>query len=236
VLEVSYRFVGREALEDGLEAPRLADDIWVRRLYWQVDLPQHVHLLSTPPGFVSVCDWRFKGVLLAREPLRSSSDLEAWTGATSDPAPVVGNSYLFSSLAPVERLDLSTVRRTWLVSGASLAALCLGLLMIYLPEARRALLLVLITGITSLGLLYPEPVVLLLQAGSLGAALVLLAGLLERVVAGRRSRVPTRRGASSVVDHRGMVFDKPSLAAAGAHSSTRTAAMAVPAASPEAAP
>jgi hypothetical protein len=84
-----------------------------------------------------------------------------------------------------------------------------------------------------MGLLYPEPTVLLLEAGSLGAALVLLAGLLERVVAGRRSRVPHRRGASSV--ERGMVFDKASLAA-GAHSSTRTAAAMVPAAGPETAP
>ena len=114
--------------------------------------------------------------------------------------------------------------------------MCLGLLLIYLPLLRRALVLLIVAGLTSLGLLYPEPVVLLLEAGSLGAGLVLLAALLERVVSGRRSRVPSRRGASSVLDQRGMVFDKASLGAAGAHSSTRTAAVAVPAAGPETAP
>lgn len=238
VLEVSYRFADRDASlgNSTLEAPRLTDDVWVRRFYWQVHLPPHEHLMFTPVGFVSESTWRFNGILFGRQPLRSQADLESWSGATSEAADVAGNTYLFSSLGPVERLDLSTARRTWLVLGASLTALCLGLLMIYLPEARRALVLVLVAGLTSLGLLYPEPVVLLLEAGSLGAALVLLAGLLERVVAGRRSRVPPRRGASSVVDHRGMVFEKASLAAAGAHSSTRTAAMAVPAAGPETAP
>jgi hypothetical protein len=237
VLELTYHFRGRDTAgwPITLEAPSPADESWVRRMYWQVQLPPQEHLLFTPQSFVSESAWRFNGLLFGRQPLRNQADLESWCGATAQPSEDSWNTYLFSSLGPAESLDLFAAQRTWLVFGSSLTALCLGMLVIYLPRMRRAVVLVIIAALTSFGLLYPEPVLLLLEAGSLGAGLVLLAGLLERVVAGRRSRVPSRRGASSVLDYRGMVLDKPSLAAPGAHSSTRTAAMAAPA-GPESAP
>ncbi len=236
VLEITYRFRGRDSSDwpAALEAPRPPEETWLRRLYWQVHLPPHEHLLFTPAGLVSESAWRFNGLYFGRQPLRTQSDLESWSGAASQSSEASGNTYLFSSLGPATELELWSARRTWIVFGASLSMLSLGMLLIYLPLLRRAVLLLMVAAVTSLGLLYPDPVVLLLEAGSLGVALVLLAGLLERVVAGRRSRVPTRRGASSVLDRRGMVFDQPSLVAA-APPSTRTAAMAAQAA-PETAP
>jgi hypothetical protein len=240
-LELVYRFsrndAGRLGIE--LEAPQLADGMWVQRLYWQVSLPPHEHVLAPPPGFVSESTWRLQGLWLGRQPLRSPADLEAWSGAERRSHAVggpSGNTYLFSSLGPAERMELWIARRTWLVFVGSLTALGMGLLMIYAPRLRRVLLLVLVCGVISLGVLYPEPVVLLLQAASLGAALVLLAALLERMVADRRRRaLPSRRAASSIVE-RGALVEKPPLPIAASHSSTRTAALAVPAASPEAGP
>jgi hypothetical protein len=232
-VEVAYRIPASEfdSWSTVLEAPQPSQDVWVRRLYWQVLLPQQEHALGAPAGFVSESTWRFNGLYFGRQPLRSQADLETWTGATAstpEPTAARGNMYLFSTLGPVGQLELTTARRTWLVFGASATALVLGLLLIYLPRLRRALMLLIVAGLTSLGLVYQEPVLMMLQAASLGAALVLLAAMLERVVSGRRRRavLPTRRSSNSSVDL-GLAFEKPALAPAGAHSSTRTAAVAV---------
>jgi hypothetical protein len=241
VVEVTYRFNHSEEgqLLTVLEAPRLPEDVWVRRLYWQLSLPAHEHLLQTPAGFVGESAWRFQGLYFGRQPLRSQADLEAWSGAQRlhEDGPIAsGNTHLFSSLGPAERLEIRAARRTWLVLGGSLSVLCVGFLLIYLPSLRRALVLVVVAVVISLGLLYPEPLLILLQAGSLGVALVLLAALLERVVAGRRSRaLPLRRSASSIVDRPAMYSKSPFVVGA-APSSTRTAAIVGVEAAPESAP
>ena len=67
------------------------------------------------------------------------------------------------------------------------AALVAGLLLIYVPLSRHpATLLVVGVALLATGLIAPEPTLLLAQAASLGLALTLLAGMLERGVARRR--------------------------------------------------
>jgi hypothetical protein len=79
-------------------------------------------------------------------------------------------------------------------------------------------------------------VLVLLQAGSLGLALGLLALLLERAVAPTRVRMtPARRASSSIID-RALVHSPVQPMSGNAPSSTRTAAMAAPVASPEQSP
>ena len=99
------------------------------------------------------------------------------------PLPERANLYLFSTLGNVQQAELHTAGRTWIVLWASGAALVAGLLLIYVPASRHpATLLVVGIVLLAAGLIAPEPTLLLAQAASLGLALTLLAGLLERGV------------------------------------------------------
>jgi hypothetical protein len=238
LLELGYRFSRRDdpAAEPILQAPILDPEVWVRRTYWQVVLSPQQHVVATPPGFIGEFTWTWSGLGFGRHPVLDQAQLEDWCGSAATrraDLPAGSNVYLFSVLGPPSGLSLWTAGRTGLVFCASLACLAAGLILIYLPKLRTPLILVMIITIAGFGLVYPEPVLLLLQAGSLGCALALVAMLLERIVAPRRARsAPVRRGSSSIVDR--ALLHSP-LQPAG-NSSTRTAAIAAPAASPEQAP
>jgi hypothetical protein len=74
-----------------------------------------------------------------------------------------------------------------------------GLLLIYVPASRHpATLLVLGLVLLAMGLIAPEPTLLLAQAASLGLALTLVAGLLGRSMSGRRRRPASRKEPSHV--------------------------------------
>jgi len=171
-----------------IDLPHLGGDLWVHRLYWQLVLPQNEHVLTAPGGLISENRWTWGGYLWRRRPLLDQQELEAWVGAPSrTPVPEGTNQYLFSSLGGVERCELRTAGRTWIVLIASGAALVAGLLLIYVPRSRHpGTLLVLGIVLLCVGQLWPEPTVLFAQAAGLGLAMTLLAGLLERGVARRR--------------------------------------------------
>ena len=171
-----------------IELPHLLGDARVHRLYWQLVLPQNEHVIAAPGGLIGENRWTWGGYLWRRRPLLDQQELEAWVDAPSrTPIPEGTNQYLFSSLGGVERCELRTAGRTWIVLIASGAALVAGLLLIYVPRSRHPGTL-LVVGIVLLcvGQLWPEPTVLFAQAAGLGLALTLLAGLLERGVARRR--------------------------------------------------
>ena len=72
------------------------------------------------------------------------------------------------------------------------------------------------------GLLYAEPALLVAQAASLGLALVLLAGLLERSVARRRRETALPEASNAILDKGSTEIQYP-LPAAAKGVSTRTA-------------
>ncbi|MCX7427394.1 MAG: hypothetical protein NTW96_17405, partial [Planctomycetia bacterium] len=190
LLEVRYHCpdprLGRGRLV--MDLPRLGLDTWTRRMYWQLILPPDEHVVSTPPGFLCEFRWGWNGIFWGREPLLSQSELETWIGAAHDADTSEGaNCYLFSTLGDVPACEMRTAGRSWIVLGASGAALVAGLLLIYVPVIRHPgnlLLAAVVLGAT--GMIYPEPTLLVLQAAGLGLALTLLAGLLERGMARRR--------------------------------------------------
>ncbi len=201
VVELRYHFPDdrppRGAL--GLAFPRLGTGVWVRRMYWQLVLPANEHLLVNPDGFANEFHWGWQGYFWGRQPLLDQSQLESWIGATPrDPVSDRANLYLFSTLGNVERAEIRTAARTWIVFWASGAALVAGLLLIYVPAGRHPVTL-LTVGMVLLasGLIVPEPTLLLAQAASLGLALSLLAGFLDRGAGRRRSRTPFRKESSS---------------------------------------
>ncbi|MBN2473677.1 MAG: hypothetical protein JXB62_03640 [Pirellulales bacterium] len=210
VLELDYYFPGRRPGPGHLsiELPHLGDDVWVRRFYWQLILPQNEHVVVTPEGFISEFTWGWDGYFWGRKPLLGQSDLETWAGVSNRNAAADGiirtshqgaNHYLFGGLGSLARLELRTAGRTWIVLFASGAALVAGFLLIYVPLTRHpGTLFAAAVGLLCAGLLYPEPALLVSQAASLGLALALLAGLLERSVA-RRRRETALSGVSAAV-------------------------------------
>ena len=196
-IELLYQFSGprppRGALQ--LEFPRLGPDVWVRRMYWQLVLPANEHVVANPAGFTGEFAWGWRGYFWGRQPLLDQSQLESWVGAAPQPPlPERANLYLFSTLGDVRQAELHTAGRTWIVLWASGAALVAGLLLIYVPASRHpATLLAVGIGLLAAGLIAPEPTLLLAQAASLGLALALLAGLLERGVARQRRRTAVRK-------------------------------------------
>lgn len=170
-----------------IEIPQLGDDVWVRRLYWQLVLPPNEHVIVNPSGFTSEFDWGFNGYFWGREPLMDQSQLETWVGVAGETFSSAGvNCYLFSSVGEVKSCRLRTASRTSIVLFSSGGALVIGLMLIFFPASRHpGVLLSAAIVLFAAGLIYPGPALLAAQAAGLGLALTLLAGLLQRSVARR---------------------------------------------------
>ena len=213
-----------------IEIPRLARDVWVRRIYWQLVLPRDEHVVVAPEGLTREFTWGWSGFFWGRKPLLEQPQLETWTGASRQAAVGEGtNRYLFSNLGGIERCALRTSSRSLIVLGASGAALVVGLLLIYVPRSRHpGTLFSLAVLLLCTGFLYPEPTLLVSQAASLGLALALFAGLLERSVARRRREGMVRESSSSILE-KGSTQTQHKPLAAGDPGSTETAPSTPPA-------
>jgi len=185
-----------------LVIPRLGPDVWVRRMYWQLVLPKNEHVVAAPGGLTSEFRWGWDDYFWGRKPLLEQEQLETWVDAPGrTPIPDETNRYLFSSFGRVEECDLRTAGRSWIVLGASGAALVIGLLLIYVPACRHpGALFALAIALLCMGMLYPQPMLLISQAASLGLALTLLAGFLERSVTRRRREIAAAEPASSILE------------------------------------
>jgi len=203
-LEAYYHFVEPvvEVSRWPLELPRLGRNVWIRRMYWQLVLPHSEHVIAAPSGFTPEFAWGWCGTFWGRKPLLEQAQLENWSGSARLTAvPAATSRYLFSAFGPVEQCELRVASRSLIVLGASGAALVAGLVLIYLPFARRAPTL-LLTALVLAGaaFLSPELALLIAQAASVGVALALVAGLLQRGVARRRRRLMPRNGANGLLE------------------------------------
>jgi hypothetical protein len=211
-LEAIYRFAG-ERSETGrmsLELPRLAREVWVHRLYWQVAMPRNEHIVGSPIGFAGEFPvgfagefrWGWNGLFWGRIPVLEQPQLETWVGARHlAELPVEANRYLFSSLGSVSRCEVQTVDRTLAVFTASAAALVIGLLLVYVPAVRHpASLLVLAVALVAAVLAWPGPSLLLAQASGLGVVLSLGAAWLHQSVLRRHRRAAAREVSSSILE------------------------------------
>ncbi|MEN6457672.1 MAG: hypothetical protein ABFC63_01975 [Thermoguttaceae bacterium] len=202
VVEIRYHLPARRSRPASLlslELPRLEENAWMRRVYWQLVLPPNEHLIGNPDGLTGEFAWRWQGCFCGRNPLLDEVQLESWADAVpSDRLPERANRYLFSAIGRLDRVDVRTASRTWIVLVASGVALVVGLLFIRVSALRRPVCLcVLAIGLGAAASIAPEPTLLLAQAASLGLLLTLLAALLERAVAGRGRRTAARELARS---------------------------------------
>ncbi len=202
-LEAAYRIPGPRPAwgRMTLELPRLARDVWVQRFYWQLILPSREHLLFSPADLSEEDRWVWQGPLCVREPLWEQAQLEAWSGARrlAEP-PAETNRYLFSGIGPMNRCEVRTIDRAFLVFAASMVVLIAGLLLLYVPSSRHpAGLLVAAVAGAAAALSYPSATLLVFQASLLGAALALGAAWLQAALANRR-QAAAREAPSSILE------------------------------------
>ncbi len=236
LLQMDYRFAPRDrGSRVEITAAQFKPGVWVRRLYWQLILPQQEHLLFSTGDYTREFNWTWDHFGYRRQPTFEQPELEAWIGATpGDLPPAASNRYLFSSLGPQVDLNIWTVRRSGLVFGASLALLLAGFVVIYVPVVRHPVALFGVAVVLLAGsLIEPEAALLFSQAAALGLCLALVAAVLARRVS-RRLTPPVTiiRSPSSILD-RSLTQSMPRAGKSVAQPSTATAPMAMQVASPE---
>jgi hypothetical protein len=136
--------------------------------------------------------------------LWNQAELENWIG-TPPAAPLSEglNVYLFSTMGNLQGATLRTVDRATIILWASGAALVCGLMLIYWPAVRHpVVLLLLAAALATVGLLNPEPVLLIAQASILGVLLSGAVAMWERCFTSRR-KTPLVAEAPSVASGRG---------------------------------
>ena len=93
-------------------------------------------------------------------------------------------------MGPLEAVEFNTASRMTLVLAISGTILVAGLLLIYLSVLRHPAALLLVgAAVLTVGWVFPEPVVLAVQASLLGLMLVLVARVLQWSLSERRYRL-----------------------------------------------
>jgi hypothetical protein len=164
-------------------------DAW-SPFFWQLVLPPDLAALATPSGMSAEYRLGWQGVRWGREPTQSQRDLERWTNATQAPAPGPRtNQYVYSAFEPPPSVEFVAIRRIWLVVAAGLTVFVIGLAWLYTSLARSAAFwLGLCVATAALLFVYPEAVILLVQAVILGGAFTVLSAVTQWLVGGARPR------------------------------------------------
>jgi hypothetical protein len=182
VLEVCYALDPPEQnfglMKDELLTAQLDQAAPPRRVYWQLILPEDLHLVVPPDELAaemttsvpSATNW-----LPRRRPVMDQAQLEAWMKASrQEPLPRGANEYLFGGLGRWPALSVVTAHRRLVVSLASGGVLALGLLLVHVRGLRSPSVL-LATAIVLAGLAFAAPdLALLASQGAILGVLVML--------------------------------------------------------------
>ena len=190
VVEVWYSFPGRPPIGRlELTCAQLVGAHAPTRTYWQVVTPLSEHLWKVGGDWAAEVRWERWGELLWRRAWPSQPTLESWAGGSHQaPLPPTVHAYTFSSLGAPQKLPLVTVRRAWLVGGASGVVLLMGWLLASVPWMRHPrTLAVLGIALIAVALLVPLIAFELAQAALVGLAACWLAWAIDWMV--RRPQV-----------------------------------------------
>jgi len=204
VLEVWYSAKqdssGWGLLREKLEPPAILDSSSVQRLYWELCLPSHMHLLDEPQAFASELSWQWRRLFWERQATVSQRELEQWTGASEQPAlPPSVNTYVFSSFGATPPLHVTCASHRLVLGLFSAAALAAGLLLMHVRVLRNpAWLLVVAVALILAGLWAPETTLFVGQAVMLGVVIAMTTTLGWWLTTGR-SPAPVRISPSADV-------------------------------------
>ncbi len=189
LIEIEYRIspfvTSNQRVELDMPHFEMNSDTLVRNEYWQIILPQHRHLLGVPGGWTPEYTWAWtKGLFWGRIPSMTLKDAGFDSDSTETRrVPPESNQYLFSSLNPPSSVSFYLLDRSWIILLSSGLALLVGLVLIYFPKTRYP------GSLFGLGLAFlamllyrPAPVLLMLQASSLGVVLTLGALYIHRIL------------------------------------------------------
>ncbi len=194
VIELRYAFSGDRPPRGKIafDFPSLGEDVWVRRIYWQLLLPPDEHVIATPRDMTSEFTWAWNTFYYGRQPVLTQEELEAWAGLRhpgASPAPVGENCYLYSSIGKLPPCEIRTASRSMIVLCASGATLLIGLALIYFRAARSpASLLIFVVVLGGLAVNWPDLAAIAAEASAVGVGLSLLAALLRQLTAARPPR------------------------------------------------
>ncbi len=181
-----------------LVTPQFANTVWVAQTIWQVVLPADQHLLTTPRDYATQFHWQRSLLLWNRQPNfgydridrvlneAAPNKVDAVAGESSvTGGPSDNNIYPVSCFGPPQPLVFWSMSRSAVVGCGAGLALLLGFLLIRIPATRHILTFLVVGFIMSLAALwFAEPVKVLLQPAILGAAMAVIAAVIDRV--GRR--------------------------------------------------
>ncbi len=195
LLDIWYQF--SEDLPHGLvqmELPHFDQGTVVRCVYWQLILPPYRHLINVPSNWTPEYTWKWNGLFWGRTPTFRMDSI----GFPDDPSnapPTESSQYLFGSIHPSPSTSFYVLNRSWIVLLSSGLSLLVGLMLIYFPRCRYAGSLFGIAIALLATIFYrPAPVLLALQASSLGVFLALGASYFYRILnRGDQWRTPTRQ-------------------------------------------
>ncbi len=182
VLELWYTFRGRPLIgRMKLRAPRILSAHAPPRRYWQVVVPFQEHFWSARGDWSPELRWTRWGELWWKREWPTQESLESWTGAARQPRiPESLHAYTFSALGNSIQLEITTLRRSWLILAASGAVLLFGWLLVSVRQLRHPLTLV---GIAACGLAAslaaPSIALTIIQASLVGVACCVVAWWLQ---------------------------------------------------------
>ena len=226
ILELRYQFenaTGQTGLVD-VEMPRMPSGIWIKRMYWQLVLPGDQHLIGSPAQLSPEFTWNWNGCGWSRRNVWQQTDLEDWIGATrQDPLPQATNRYLFSITGNPASFAARTAARWQIVFSASAIVLIVGLLLLQVPAIRKPWVLF-AAGVILLALSawLPDAAVLFSQAAALGMVLLVMAVVMQRLIAKRRMPTvpPIARTESSIFQRSSSPLRVRPMSLAGASTTT----------------
>ncbi len=181
-----------------LVTPQFASTVWVAQTIWQVVLPADQHLLTTPRDYATQFHWQRSLLLWSRQPnfgydridrvlndaAPNKSDSLLWESSLIGGS-AEHNVYPVSCFGPPQPLVFWSMSRSAVVGCGAGLALLLGFVLIRIPATRHVLTFLVAGFVMALAALwFAEPVKVLLQPAVLGAAMAVIAALIDRV--GRR--------------------------------------------------
>jgi hypothetical protein len=204
---------------------------------WQLVLPAPYAALGTPPGFSAEYTLGWADGFWGRHPTQTQADLEHWTGAAARPAPSPAlNQYVFTAFDMPTEVQITVVERVWMIMLGGLAALAVGLALLYTNVARSgAFWLALCIAAAVLLITYPEAAIGLVQAVLIGAAFTLVSTLTRWLLADgepapmpAQAAVPASSIASLAATQAWIADDGPEAGHSGASTGRYQASGAAP--------
>ena len=180
-----------------LVPPEFAAGVQQRRFYWEVHLPSDQHVVVPPRRWTAQQRWAWASMGLERRPLVARDALASWVRANAGQerelgrdavdTGLVSHRALYSGVGPPAAETL-WIAATWLlVLAVSGPALAVGLLMVYVPAARSAWLVIGVAALlTLLAAAWPALAPMLVQGALPGVGLALLAAAMRGLI-----RLPT---------------------------------------------